>query len=395
MNTKSYELRIELIDSEEAFFALQDEWDALIEKNINSSLYATYPFVHTAWKYFRNENDQLFILVVRRGATLVGIAPFRIGRRKVGNIRLLRGIKLRDLRFISEWGGGDKPSIVTIEEPEIMWDRIFQYLSKEYTQWDMMSLAEQPENSPVLNQRLLSNIWYSVRVVPEFTSNYISITGKWEDYIKTRGRNTRRYWKTRREKLFNLPEGVNFQCFEDPEILPEALKRFISIEQSGWKKDRDFTVGGNEINKRFYEELLIHLAEKKMVVIYLLTSGNTDIAAAILYKNHNIAYISKIAYRQEYADYSPGIILSAEIIKSLFGTHYEVVDFLGFRGEEQNNLKKNWSTGAFQTITIEVYKKSVCTFLYMNGDKLKNLSRKFIAITTGHQPSKQYEVKKE
>jgi len=387
--TKNYELRIERIASEEAFVAIKDEWDQLTEKSIDSSFYATYSFVHTAWKYYRSDNDQLFILVVRRGATLVGIAPFRIESIKMGNIRLIRGIRLRVIRFIAEWG--DKPTIVTTEEPEIMWDRIFQYLTKEYTQWDMISLAEQPANSPVLIQRLLRNIWYTARSVPESNSYYVSITGTWEEYIKTRGKNTRRTWKNGREKLFNLPEGVCFQCVEDPETLPEGLKRFISIEQSGWKKNRDFSVGGNEINKRFYEELLIHLAQKNMVAIYFLTSGTTDIAGELLYKNHNIAYLAQITHRQGYAEYSPGVILRAEIIKALFGTHYKRCDLLGFRGEE-NSLKKNWSTGALQTMTIQVYKKSLRMFLYMNGDKVKNAPRKFIAIMTGHQPSKQTQV---
>ncbi len=80
MNTKSNELRIELIAFRRSLsWHLRTNGMQLIEKSINSSFYATYPFVYTAWKYFRNENDQLFILVVRRGATLVGIAPFRIG----------------------------------------------------------------------------------------------------------------------------------------------------------------------------------------------------------------------------------------------------------------------------------------------------------------------------
>jgi hypothetical protein len=372
---KCHDLRIECIDSEKDFVDLQYEWDALSEKSINPSLYAMYPFVYTAWKHYRNENDQLFILAVRRGATLVGIAPFRIESRKMGNIRLLKEVYIRVIRFISEWGGGDKPSILTTEEPEILWDTIFQYLITDYTKWDLISLAEQPENSPVLHIRLLNNIRYSTKVLPESISYYISITGTWEDYLKTRGRNTRRYWKTRREKLLNLPEGVNFQYFEDPGVLPEALQKFLIIEQSGWKKNRDFSIGGNEINKRFYEELLMCLAEKKMVTIHLLTSTTTDIAAAIVYKIHDNAYIAKITYREEYSAYSPGIIMSSEIIKTLFDTNYKECDFLGFKGEEKNNLKNNWSTGTLQTSTIQIYKKSLCMLLGMNGYKIKNLLR--------------------
>lgn len=392
MNMKSDDLRIELIDTEEAFLAIEDEWDALIYKSINPSFYATYPFVYTAWKYFTSENDQLFILLVRRGVTLVGIAPFRIQRMKAGNVHLLRV-----MRFIAEWGGGDKPSIVTTEEPEHLWNRIFQYLSNEYTQWDMISIAEQPANSPVLYLSLSGNIGYSIRVVPDFTSFYVSITGTWEEYVKTRGKKTRHTWKNSRKNFFNLPERVCFQCVSDPENLPEGLERYIGIEQSGWKKNCDFSVGGSEKNKRFYEELLKHLAHKNMAAIYFLTSGTTDIAGAILYKHKSNAYLAQITYRQAYAEYSPGVILNTEILKTLFGMHYQEYDFLGFDGEGKNPFKKNWSTGTMQTITIQIYKKSfymsIFMFLYINGNRLKNdLQRKVNAIITEHQIWKQAHI---
>jgi len=390
MNEKSDALRIELIDSEEVFLALKDEWDALIEKSINSSFYATYPFVHTAWKHYRSENDQLFILVVRRGATLVGIAPFRIESVKVGNIRLLRRIRLRVIRFIAEWGSGDKPTLVTTEEPERMWDSIFQFLSKEFTQWDGIWLVEQPANSPILNQRFLSNTWYSTMAVPNDTSFYTSIAGTWEEYLKTRGKNTYRTWKNSRKKLFELPEGVIFQCVDDPKSVPGALKKFIGIEQSGWKKDRVFSVGGSEKNKRFYEELLVQLVHKNMAAIYLLTSGTTDIAGMIVYKNKTTVYGAQVTYCPMYAEYSPGVILNVEIMKTLFGTHYQEYDFLEFqKGDEKNSLKKKWSTGSRQTNTILVNKRNFRMLLFYNGNRLKILMRKVVRMMTGHKASEQ------
>lgn len=379
MNNKT--LSIELITSEESFVAIKDEWDQLIEKSYNSSVYDTYPFVYTVWKHYRSENDQLFILVVRRGETLVGIAPFRIERVKLGNMRLIREIRLRRIRFIAEWGNGDKPSIVTTEEPELIWETIFQYLNKDYTQWDIISLAEQPENSPVLNQKLLSNIWYSLMVLPESTSYFISITGTWDEYIKKR-KNTQRTWKKDRKRLFARPEGVDFQCFDDPDNLSGALHRFIGIEQSGWKKNSNFSIGGSEKQKVFFEELLIQLAQKNMAAIYLLTLGNTDIAGALRFKYNTTIYASQITYDPLYAEYSPGVILNAEIIQSMFGTHYKKYDLLGFKGEE-NSLKKNWSTGSQQTIRIQVYKKTLFSLLYANEDSLKHMPQKFMAIIFG------------
>jgi len=385
MNPNSDGLKIELIDSEEAFQAIKEEWDQLIEKSVNPSFYATYPFVYTTWKHFRNKNNHLFILLVRRDATLAGIAPFRIETMKEGNI-----YPLRLIRFIAEWGGGDKPAIVTIEKPDLVWERIFQFLSKEFTQWDGIWLEEQPANSPILNQRFLSNTWYSTMAVPNVTSFYTSIVGTWEEYLKTRGKITHHTWRRYRKKLFDTPQGVVFQCVDDPESIPESLKKFIDIEQSGWKKDRDFSVGGSEKNKRFYEELLVQLAHKNMAAIYLLTSGTTDIAGMILYKHNSTVYMAHITYRPTYAKYSPGVILNVEIIKMLFGTHYQEYDFLVFqRGDEKNSYKKKWSTGSRHTNTILVNKRNFRMLLFYNRNRLKTLRRTVVRMMTGYKASEQ------
>jgi len=381
MNPLSDALKIEIIDSDEGFIALKHEWDALTEKSINPSFYATYPFVFTAWKHYHREDDRLFILVVRQGSTLVGIAPFRIGRVDVGNIRLLKGVQLRVIRFIAEWGSGDKPTILTTERPERIWDRIFQFLTREFTHWDGIWLVEQPVNSPILTRKAVRKIWYSMSVVQNAPSFYISIKGTWEDYLKTRGKNTQRTWRRDTKKINNLPEGVKFQCFDTPETLPSALKRFTAIEQSGWKRNHSFSVGGNEENRRFYEELLIILATQNMAAIYLLTSGTTDIAGMIVYHYKTFVYGAHVTYCQKYAAYSPGVILNAEIIRTLFGSHYEEYDYLGFqKADEKNSLKKKWSTGSRETITVIVNKRNVRMGLFMQGTRLKTLLRNIVKL---------------
>jgi len=389
MKMKTDGLRIELVDSEEEFLAMKVEWNALFDKSINSSIYSSYPFVHTAWKYFKNENDRLFILIVKRDATIVAIAPFRIERVKMGNLCFKWLI-----RFISEYGGGDKPSILSIEEPECIWEGIFQFLSEEFTQWDGIQLFEQPANSPILNLKFFSDRLYFAVAVPQVSSYYVSIAGTWEEYLKTRGKDTRRKWKKSRKKLFDLPEGVGFQCIEDYETLPEALERYMDIEQSGWKINRDFSVGGNEINKRFYTELLKHLACKNMVSMYFLTSGTTDIAASIQYKQKSIVYGAHTTYRPKYAEYSPGIILTTELLKNLFGTQYHEFDLLGFRNDKKNILKKNLSTGTRQTIRIEIYKKSVFIHFYFLGKRVNKFLQNIIRMMISPTPSEQTQTGK-
>ncbi len=385
VNAKRDELRTELIDSEGALFAIQDEWDELHKKSINSSFYSTFLFVSTAWKYFRSENDRLCVLLVRRDSTLVGIAPFRIGNVKVGNIRLLRGIQLRVIQFIAEWGNGDKPVIVTTEKPELVWDSIFHYLSKEFTHWDGIWLVEQPVDSPVLSLNISQHIWCTVRVVPNAPSYHISFDGTWEEYIKNLGKHTHRTWKKSRKKIFDLPERVVVQYKDVPESISESFKRYITLEQHGWKKNLNFSMGSSERNLGFYEELLVKSAQKNMAAIYFLTVGSTDIAGIIVYKCNTTVYGAQVSYNPMYAVYSPGVILNAEIIKMLFGTYFREYDFLGFQEvDEKNSFKKKWSTGMRQTVTIKVNKKTFPMTLYLNGNRLKTSIRNVMKMLTGN-----------
>jgi CelD/BcsL family acetyltransferase involved in cellulose biosynthesis len=120
-----------------------------------------------------------------------------------------------------------------------------------------------------------------------------------------------------------------------------------------------------------------------------LISENTDIAGAIVYKYKSIGYIAQITYRPTHLEYSPGVILNVEIIKALFGTHYKEFDFLGLRGDEKNFLKKNWSTGTRQTITIQIYNRNLRRYLSVMGKNAKTVSLKVMRMVTDYNLSQQ------
>lgn len=360
-------LTVEIIDSERKFTALEQEWDRLIAESDGSSFFSTFDFVHTAWKHFHGKADRLFILLVKRGERLVGIAPFMIKIRRIGGIPLIRAIK-----FIVEWGNGDKPTLVTTENPELIWTCIYRFLSTEFTQWESLYAMEQPMNSPLLKQPFFSEASYDSMVIQDSISFFVSLAGSWEEYKKNRSRNTRRNWSRYRKKLFALPYGINIHCFESSENLKEAIERFVSIEQSGWKKGCDFSVGGTTIQKKFHEELVLNLARKNMIGIYLLSSGNDDIAGVLIYKFKDIMYGGQITYNLEYAQYSPGVFLMVELIRQHFESHYKIFDFLGLQGEiPKNSFKRDWSTGEKETVKIMISKKNIRVFLYNIGKKLQ------------------------
>jgi len=114
-----------------------------------------------------------------------------------------------------------------------------------------------------------------------------------------------------------------------------------------------------------------------MVSIYLLQCGEEDIAAKIIFKCNNICYSAHTAYRSSYSKYSPGTLLLAEIIKSLFENKCKELDLLGMRLEYgKQQVKLDWATGSRKTVRVEIYKitlRLVVYILYANFLKFKSI----------------------
>lgn len=369
-------LTIEIINSEKALEKIEDEWNNLISESRNSSIFSTFQIVKIAWKHFHSSTDKLFILVLKKDNKIVGIAPFKIRIKKA----LL--FPIRVIGFIAEWGDGDKPCIATtIESEEVVWHRIYQFLQNEYKKWDWIVLTEQPIDSIILKQDIFFNKRYYCRTHSDTLSFYTSLNGTWNDYLKNVKGKVRENWRRRSRNIEKLQDGIKIECFEDTESIASALEKFILIEQSGWKKNQNFSVGGNDRHKDYFRELMLDLARRNMVSIYLLVSGNQDIAASIVYKFKNILYAAHIAHKSEFSKYSPGVILNAEVLRLHFGTCYEELDFFGLHVKDSKQKhKSDWATGTRETVRINIFKKNFRHFLYSAGKGIEKILKKMIAF---------------
>ena len=364
-------LSIRIIDSEEDFINLEDDWNRLVSESTDPSFFSTFYFVRTAWQHYAKESDSLFILVFQREEKIVAIAPFRI------RVQRQRGCKIsiRVIRFI-DWDG-DRPRLVTLEKEEIIWGKIYQFLKNEFKQWDMINLMEQSTDSAILRQGFFNNKRYFSKFGLETISYYISTQGTWEEYIKNRKRKVKENLRRRKKMLCLLSKDVSLECFENTKTIGEALNRYCSVEQSGWKKGASFSIGGIEGNRKFYESLIMNLVRNNMVSIYLLKYGEEDIAGKIIFKCKNISYSVQTAYRPSYSKYSPGTLLLVEIIKSLLENECKELDLLGMQREnERQNSKRDWATGVRETVRIRIYKISCRLILYAMAMRQKTFSKK-------------------
>jgi len=357
-------LSIKIIDNDAELHDLQNAWGHLDEQCKDTSIFSSYTYVSTAWKYSKNESDKLFILLLSDREKVVGIAPLRITEKRY------LGINARVIRYIAEFEG-DKPELLALDEKAV-WERIADFLSYEFEQWDVITLMEQTDPSNIFRD-CFRKPGYIYEEMIDSRSYSVSLNESWDNFYSSLSRNVKKNWRRRYNKLNKEHTDINIEYVNDSNAIDSALDRFIQLEHSGWKKDAHIGVGKDETHRQFYLELLKGLSSKQNVSLAFLKVGDTDIAGDIIYSYKGKLYDRQTAYNPHYAEYSPGIILLSEIIKHYMERKYDEMDLQGL---EPGNPKKlhsmEWSTSAVETKRQTIYRKYSRVFPFVGLKQIKH-----------------------
>lgn len=361
------DLEIEVINSEARLDELEHEYLAF-QNRCNASIYSSYVFVRTAWRHFHSDRDRLFIIFFRLANQVVAIAPFKIA------IERFFFAPLRVMRFISQWGEGDGPSIITSIEQSLIWTQIEKFLSDTYKQWDLIVLPEQPVESPLHKGTIFNSGTFRKRIGALGQSHYIALGDSWDAYLAARTSKARANWTRGRKKLFALDQPCSFECIVAPEQISAAIERYIALEQLSWKKGKDFSVGGNATQFEFYKDLLTRLATGRMAALYFIKYGTEDIAATIIYKYKRTIYAVQITHADKFHQLSPGLLLFVEVLRELFESDFSELDFLGFEPTtNRRHWKIDWASGSRQRVNVNVYRNGLRVYAHAIEKKISSL----------------------
>jgi CelD/BcsL family acetyltransferase involved in cellulose biosynthesis len=343
-------MKIRVVDTDREFDALEEPWNRLSEKAC-PNFFSSFDYVRTVWKHFHGPYDRLYILVLSEGPSIVGIAPFYIAPRRT------KRIPHRTIQWIAVWEG-DRPHLLVEGNEEVAWNEILLFLQNQRGSWEVLDLAEQAIEGPDgRGWSFLSRPGWFCERVPDAVDYYISIEGSWDNYLRGLDRVTLQNWRRRTRKLSSTTGGYSVGRIVEPGRIREALVRYVTLEQSGWKAQAKIGVGKDERHRAFYEDLLVRLAEKGQAIFHFLTTKGEDIAGTISFVQRDVFYARHIAYSPAYAIYSPGILLNAEIIRENFSMPNKEVDFLGMRENESSQRhKSDWTTGRRETVRLTAYR---------------------------------------
>jgi hypothetical protein len=122
--------------------------------------------------------------------------------------------------------------------------------------------------------------------------------------------------RRQRKRLEDIGDVV-FTIAATPHDIAPALEVFLSLEASGWKGARGTALAQSENDATFIRNACLALAERGQCEILSLYAGNTPVAAAIVLRHLDRAFFFKIGIDEQFAKFSPGVLLTMELTRHL------------------------------------------------------------------------------
>ena len=100
-----------------------------------------------------------------------------------------------------------------------------------------------------------------------------------------------------------------------PDDIRPAIEDFLTLEASGWKGRKRTAMAMDRYRAAFAREAVHGLAEHDLCRIHSLTLDGRVIASLIVFVEAGVAYTWKTAYDENYAAFSPGVLLMIEVTR--------------------------------------------------------------------------------
>jgi hypothetical protein len=133
--------------------------------------------------------------------------------------------------------------------------------------------------------------------------------------------------------------AVRFECLQEGDLV-SGLEDFFDVEHSSWKGRNGTACDQNPQTRAFYTQLAeVALKQGWLTVFRLILDDRTAaVHYGLIYNNSYL--LPKVAFREEFSELSPGLVLMNEVIDACAARNATSIDFLG--GDDEWKLR--WSS---------------------------------------------------
>lgn len=335
-------LKIRIVDTETDLIALETEWNDLLERSSNATIYTTFEWVREAWNICQT-GAKPFILKFYDGVTLVGIIPLRIKTSRLG-IKVLQHISM-GLPHLSIADMLDTLSATGYEEMVIQSFAIF--VKKQKHRWDTIDWQEVPSTSSTSSVLLPAIQGVGLKYVETVQNEtfLIKLPATWDEFLSQLSTEMRNTIKRKTRKILR-EQNASFERISTCEEVDQVLLIMRDFIDKRWEES------GKDIQNHevfdFGRKLAPALLKRGWLDLNVIKVDNRPIAINWNFRFRGMVYYFRTAFDLglEWRKYSPGIILLAycieQAIKDNFHSYHLLRGQFEYKVRLGTRMEKNY-----------------------------------------------------
>ncbi|MGU8237639.1 GNAT family N-acetyltransferase [Clostridium perfringens] len=318
-----------IIDKVSEFYKIESEWKELEIKSKNDNFYNSFDFIKAIIDLKIVNNESLYIIVIKEGKNIIGIAPLKIVEKNI----FFK--KYKTLEFLAKADYLD--FLVQELNHESIIKKIFQVITENEKMWDKIFLSNINEKSHLINYFLkdpnYNNMLNNYAKSPFIDFNCFSNIDNFKKIIPKKA--------NKFSNKLKKEVGYEFEVSVGNDKLIETICNIHMQEQKYLNKKHSTNDRKSLFEKSEHIELLKSLSKKGYVKIFYLKSKNKIISYNICYFYNNILYSWNSAYNTEFEKYRLSKVRYKELFLSLYENNldYKKFDF----GPDGYSWKFEWT----------------------------------------------------
>ncbi len=343
----SNDLHVEVLNSEEGFDALKDDWDELLNDSNQCVYFLRWSWNRLWWRAYAPLHGRLYLIVCHdKSGRLVGLAPLYWRQTSTPLIS-----RLSELLFI-----GTGIPITTSEHLDLITRRGYERQVSDAVaatvlqdrDIDRVWLTDIPITSIALpHLRRAMGPRQLLRVCNR--SHYVDTRVDWDTFRQGLGRSMRAQLGGKIRRIFNL-DSCEFRCVETKEELEPAMDALVRLHQARWRSKGE----PGSFALMSFEEFLkaamrSTLAEGRLQLWTLTLDGK--VAAVLLgFLDNGIVHYFQGGFDPSYSKYSVGSVMLGLCIGSCL--EEQSVRQFNFMGGDAS-YKARWTSLGLDSVEFE------------------------------------------
>jgi hypothetical protein len=348
---------------------VKDQWTHVFQGLSRKSFQYHYDWYRCYLEFLAPEEEIFHVYLIYNDREPVAIFPLREGTMK------FHGVKLKVLETPHH---GHLPFTDCIYENSERTSEVLTYFIKNLSagakmKWDAVVFHNLLEGSPVLASLAKDSKVRAIKYLARKCSFFLT-EGTYDDITRAFTGNHRRNLKKKGKRLDSLGK-IEFVNSEKLESLVRDFDDFMEVEASGFKGEKGTKSAINFDDRLigFYKSLIESFAEEGGCNIHLLKLNGESIASQFCLLDDETMYVFKIAYREDFAQVSPGmILLGLSLDAATQNEKIKRVNLMTYK-----DFHRNWKPEFMDVFHVWVFNKSMMGTIKFEMIRMRRWLRSF------------------